>query len=234
TAMPGATFADCPPCASKPRNYTKWEKGLKRWIRQNETTSLYRSKKHKLTSAAGETEGEFRARLQQVASEKRDQAVAKLRKRYASKANTLENRLMRAEQAIERETQQSSQKKMDTAISFGTAILGALLGRKRFSSTTASKMGTAVRKAGSARKEASDVARAKQTAKKVRADLAALNKQLEGEIKALDTAYNAMNEELGEVAIRPKTTDIHVPVIGLAWMPYSKTKDGRLKSAWDS
>ena len=123
---------------------------------------------------------------------------------------------MRAEQAIEREQQQSSQKNMDTAISFGTAILGALLGRKRLSSATVGRVGTAVRKAGSARKEASDVARAKQTAKKVRADLAALNKQLEAEIKSMDTAYSAQDEELNEIVIRPKTTDIHIPLFGLA------------------
>jgi hypothetical protein len=226
-------FSECPACAAKVRNYATWEKDLKRWIRKNETTSLFRSKKHRLTSEASESEGEFRARLQQVASEKRDQAVAKLRKRYASKATTLENRLMRAEQAIEREQQQSSQKKMDTAISFGTAILSALLGRKKLSSATAGKVGTAVRKAGSARKEASDVARAKQTAKKVRTDLAALNKQLEAEIKTMDTAYSAQDEELKEIVIRPKTTDIHIPLIGLAWMPYRESGDGRLQSAWD-
>ena len=108
-----------------------------------------------------------------------------------------------------------------------------LLGRKRLSSTTASKVGTAVRKAGSARKEAADVARAKQTAKKVRADLAALNKRLEEEVEDLDTAYSAMEEELNEVVIRPKTTDIHVPLIGLAWMPYTETSDGRLQNAWE-
>ncbi|MDH3589860.1 MAG: ATP-binding protein, partial [Gammaproteobacteria bacterium] len=229
---PGASYSDCPACATKEKNYTTWEKGLKRWVRQNETVSLFRSKKHRLTSEPGESEGAFRARLQQAGSEKRDQAVAKLRKRYASKATTLENRLLRAEQSIEREQQQSSQKKMDTAISVGTAILGAVLGRKRLSTTTAGRVGTAMRKAGGARKEAADVARAKQTAKKVHAELEALNEALAAEVDALDTAYDAQTEELTEIPIRPKATDIHVPLIGLAWMPYRDHGDGRLKGAW--
>ncbi len=230
--VPDSGFSDCPDFALKPANYTKWEKALKRWIRQNESISLYRSSKYRLTSDPGETEAEFRVRLQQAASEKRDQAIAKLRKRYASKANTLENRLMRAEQAIQREQQQSTKKKMDTAISFGTAILGAVLGRKRLSSTTASKVGTAIRTAGGARKEAGDVARAKQTAEKVRTDLAALNKQLEAEVKALDTAYDAQSEELAETPIRPKSTDIHVSLIGLGWFPYRDKGKGRLEADW--
>ena len=195
---------------------------------------LYRSKKQRLTSTPGESEGDFRARLQQVASEKRDQAIAKLRKRFASKATTLENRLMRAEQAIQREQQQSSQKKFDTAISVGTAILGAVLGRKRLSVTSAGRVGTAMRKAGSARKEAGDVVRAEQTAKKVRADLEALNDALAAEIESLDTAYDAQTEELTAIPIRPKSTDIHVSLIGLGWVPYRDRGDGRLTSAWES
>jgi len=228
-----ALFAECPAPAGSARNYAGWEKELKRWLRQNETLSLFRSPTQGLTSEPGESEGEFRARLQQVASEKRDQEVAKLRKRYAGKATTLENRLLRAEQAIAREQQQSSKKKMDAAISFGTAILGAVLGRKRISATTASKMGTAIRSAGGVSKEAGDVARAKEVADKVRTDLAALNESLEADIAVLDTAYDAQAEELKEIPIRPKATDIHVPVIGLLWMPYRDSGDGRLKSAWD-
>ena len=183
-------------------------------------------------SEPGESEGEFRSRLQHVVSEKRDAAVEKLRKRYATKVTTLQNRLLRAEQAIEREKQQSTSQNMNTAISFGTAILGALLGRKRISSTTAGKMGTAMRKAGNAKKQAGDVARARQTADKVRADMAALNEQLSTEVTALAAGFSAQDEPLTEIPVRPKSVDIHVPVIGLTWMPYRKDADGKLVAAW--
>ncbi len=228
----GATFADCPAAADNTKAYTGWGRDYKRWLRQNETVTLYRSKRFKLTSAPAETEGDFRARLQDAASEKRDVAIAKIRKRYATKVTTLENRLMRAEQAIAVQKEQSSKKKLDTAISFGTAILGAVLGRKKLSSSTASKMGTAIKTAGSARKEAQDVERAKQTAEKVRADIAALNKQLEEEVADLDTSFDAQAEELDEIVVRAKSTDIHVAVTGLAWLPYTADEKGRLRPAW--
>lgn len=231
---PAARYADCPPCAMQDKNYDEWEKELKRWVRQNEALTLYKSGKHRLTSEPGETEGEFRVRLQQAASEKRDQAIARLRKRYASKATTLENRLLRAEQAIEREQQQSTRKTIDTAVSIGTAILGAVLGRKRISATTAGRMGTAIRSASGASKEAGDVARARQTAAKVRADLEALNDALEAEVDALDTAYDSQTEELTKLHIRPKTSDIQVPVFGLVWLPYYDGTDGRLRGAWEN
>jgi hypothetical protein len=229
----GASYADCPAAASIAKSYTRWGKDYKRWLRQNENITIYKSKRFKLTSAAGETEGDFRARLQDAASEIRDKSIAKIRKRYASKVNTLENRLMRAEQAISREKQQSTKKKLDTAISFGTAILGAVLGRKKLSSSTATKIGSAIKTAGGASKEAADVDRAEQTAAKVKQEIADMNTNLEKEIADLDTSFDAQTEELDEVVVRAKSTDIHVALAGLVWLPYTADDKGRLRPLWN-
>lgn len=231
-AIADASYAECPACLADKRQYVRWEREFKKWLRQNSSIILLRSTKYKLTSEPAETEGEFRVRLQQLASEKRDQAVARIRKRFAGKATTLENRLMRARQAIEREEQQSSKKKLDTMVSVGTAILGAVLGRKKISSSTAGRFGTAIRSASGARKEAGDVDRARQTAKKVSADIEALNIDLTGELDKLEAAFDAQAEELKEIPVRPKATDIHIPLIALLWLPYRKDENGRLQRSW--
>jgi hypothetical protein len=227
-----ASFANCPSSANNPKAYARWAKDYSRWLRQNESITLYKSKRFRLTSMSNETEGDFRARLQDAASEKRDQAIAKIRKRCASKVTTLENRLLRAQQSIAREKQQSTKKKLDTAISFGTAILGAVLGRKKLSSATATKIGSAIKTAGGASKEAADVGRAMQTAEKVRQEMAALNAALEKEVADLDTSFDAQSEELDEVVVRAKSTDIHVALTGLVWLPYTADEKGRLRPAW--
>jgi len=227
-----AGYAGCPAAAADERNYGKWSKALARLLKQNESVKLFSSKRFHLTSDPGESEGAFRARLQQTANEQRDRAVAAIRKRYASKATTLENRLLRAEQAIARETEQASKSNIDTVVSFGTAVLGAVLGRKRLSTTTATRVGSAIRRAGSARKQAADVSRARETAAKVRADIEQLDAELAAEVEALDVRYDAQQETLEEILVRPKTTDVHVSRIGLLWMPWRDRGDGRLEPAW--
>ncbi len=217
---PDALFTECPASALQVKNYALWQKQLRDWLRNNESVTLYQHQQLRANSEPGETEGQFRTRLQILANERRDAAVAKIRQRYASKAATLENRLLRAEQSIEREQQQASAQNVSTAISFGTAILGAVLGRKRLSATTASKLGTAMNRAGGARKQAGDVARARETADKVRADLVELNSALELEVAGLGQAFSAQDEKLVEIPIRPKATDIHIPLIALVWLPY--------------
>lgn len=233
-AEDGARFTECPASLLSAKAYGTWPKAVKRWFRQAETITIYRSRKYRLNSEPGESEGDFRARLQQAMNEKRDQSIAKLRKRYASKATTLENRVLRAQQRVDVEKEQSTQKKLDTALSFGTAILGAVLGRKRLSSSTATKVGSAIRRAGSARKQSADVDRARETLARAQEELEALNAELEREVDALEGSYDAHAEELSETVIRAKTTDIHVSLVALAWMPYLDTGDGRVKAAWKS
>lgn len=227
-----ASYTDVPTVLTRTGSYSDWEKNFKRWLRKDQVITLYRSDVMKETSTAGESEGEFRARLQTLGSEKRDLAVAKLRKRYSSKMNTLEARLLRAQQAIEREAEQSQKKKLDTAISFGTAILGAILGRKRVSSTSARSIGSAVKTMGGMSKEAGDVERARETAERVKLDLAELQQQFEAEVATLEDAYDAQLDELREIPIKPRSTDVQVHFVGLLWLPYARDDRGRLSAAW--
>lgn len=223
----GGRYAECPPAAADADQYPRWEKQFRTWLRRNETIRLLKSARFRMTSEPGESEGEFRARLQQQASEERDDAITKVRKRYATRATTLENRLLRAEQAVARESEQARGRGLDTVVSFGTAILGAVLGRKRLSASNASRIGTAIRRAGSTRKQAMDVARARETAEKVRADIEALSAALQAEIDALDTAYDAQSDELTEVLVKAKVADVQVPLFGLLWIPRGEGGEGR-------
>lgn len=215
----GAVCAACPAAAADEGAWPAWQKQLAQSLRRNEDVRLFRSKRFRLTSRPGESEGEFRVRLRQKASEERDAAIEKVRKRYASKVTTLENRLLRAEQAIARERDQASSRTLSTAVSFGTAILGAVLGRKRVSASTVGRIGTAIRRAGGSRQQAADVARAEEQAARVRAELEALNGELQAEVDALDTARAAESEPVDEIRVRAKAADVQMPLFGLLWDP---------------
>jgi len=227
-----AAFGECPGVALKSKNFSKWESAFKRWLRSAEPLVLFRSPGFKLVSLPSETEGDFRVRLQNAAKERRDIAVEKLRKKYAAKTTTLEERLRRAHQIIEKEAEQSRKKKMDTVISLGTAILGAVLGRKRLSSTSASRVGTAMKNIGGMQKEAGDVKRAEETAKAVRAKLEELELQMEQDLQTLEP-FDAQAEDLEEISVKAKSTDIHIHFVALGWLPYGRTGEGRLSPAYE-
>lgn len=113
-----------------------------------------------MLSEPGESEGEFRGRIRHLAHEKCDLKVAKLKKRYTKKLETLRDRIRRAEDRIEREKAQYSQQKIGTVISIGSTILGALLGRKLTSASSVGRATTAARGASRAGRERGDIQRA--------------------------------------------------------------------------
>ncbi len=231
-AREGGGFEELPTSLHKKGSYSEASRVFKRWLKEEQALVLLRSPTFKLYSTPGETERDFRIRLQTVASERRDAAAAALRKRYSAKLTTLRNRLLRAEQSVQRESEQARQSKLDSALSIGTALLGAFLGRKTVSTSSAGRIGTAVRKAGRVGKESSDVARARQTAGTVREQIAAMEQELAAEIAKLDVEFDAQTEELDEIRVRPKSTDTHIHFVALCWAPYLRKQSGERVRAW--
>jgi hypothetical protein len=215
-----AAFESLPPDATKPANYTKWKKSVERTIRQQHPLTIYQHKATKLSSTPSESEPEFRSRVAQKMRELRDLETAKLRTKYEARFRSLESRLQRADQAVERQKAQAKHKKLDTAVSFGTAILGAVLGRKQVSVTNASRVGTAVRKAGGIGKQARDVEHAQERRETVQSELRKLQDDLENEVAALEGALDPAMVELEETSIRATSTNIDVQLLGLLWLPY--------------
>jgi hypothetical protein len=65
-------FSQLPNAASLPSSYKSWKASLGRYLYQNRMMKLWKAVDLKETSLPGESEGDFRARLQHLAREKRD------------------------------------------------------------------------------------------------------------------------------------------------------------------
>ena len=97
--------------------------------------------------------------------------------------------------------------------------------------TSANRVGTAVRKAGRIGKESGDVKRAQETVESVREEIAALEQRLQTDIDALNEVYDAQIDELETVSVKPKSTGIHIDLIGVGWVPYRRDDKGRMRRA---
>ena len=220
----GAQFAEVPAAATKAKSYASWRKDLASWIYRNQRLELLESPALEIVSNPGESERDFRVRLQQLAREQRDDAVEKLRKKYAPKFDVLEDRKRRAEQAVARETEQASGQKMQTAISFGATLLSSFLGRKRTSMSTLGRATTAARGVSRSMKEAQDVDRAQDNVEAITQDIANLQADFEADTKALEQSFDPQTEQLETVSLKPTKANIAVKVLTLAWAPYWNDK----------
>jgi len=212
------SFAPVPSAALKEKSYAAWTKSYTQWLKANEVITLYRSAALKLTSEAGESEKDFRIRLQNNSREQRDARVEAIRQKFAARRAALTDRLQRAEQRVQKEQSERGAQVIGTIASIGTAALGAFFGKKTFSAASASRMGTAVRGVGRMQKESGDVARANESVETVRQALAELDQEIETQAGALQGGFDAQAEVLETITIKPKASDVQVHEVGLVWM----------------
>jgi hypothetical protein len=224
----GARFRALPPAAAKAKSYAGWQKDFVTWIYGHRQLNVYRSEVLKTCSQPNESEGDFRIRLQQATREERDNAIEKLRMKYRSRIVTVQDRLRRSQQAVERERQQSQSQTLDTFVSVGAGVFGALFGRKKLATAATS----AVRSAGRIRKESGDVSRAEETVEAVSQQLADLEAQLEAEVQTVQMQFDTSVVSLEAISIKPKKANINVRLFTLAWAPYI-SEGGTMKPAWE-
>ena len=227
-----ADYGEVPPTATKQKAYAAWSKDFATWIYRNHRLELFESPNLEIASNPGETERDFRVRLQQIARERRDDAVEKLRRKYAPKLDQLEERKRRAEQTVQRQAEEAQGQKYQTAISFGATLLGSLLGRKKTSLGTLGRATTAARGVSRSMKEAEDVDRAQDNVAAIAQKLTDLEEEFKAEAADIERTLDPQTEELGKVSLQPKKVNIDVKLVALAWAPYRHDAQGAMKPAW--
>jgi hypothetical protein len=230
-AVEEAAFGALAAEAVRGKVHEEWKKGLAEHLYRTAKVEILRSPTFGRSSMPGESERDYRVRLQQDAREARDTAAEKLRAKYAPKLAALQERIRRAEAAVAVQQEQAKSSKMNAYISAGSTLLGAFLGRKVVSAGNIGKAASTARGVGRTMKESQDVARAQENVAAVREQLGELERAFEEEMAELATRFDAGAEALERVAMRPKKTDIQVRRVALAWMPYWRTGAGEVQ-AW--
>ena len=214
-------YKPLPNSAKDAKNFKAWQKFLKEYIINDYSLTVFHSEILKQTSKPNETARDFKIRLAQLSRENRDAAITKIKDKYARKTQTLENRIKRAQEKVEREKSQSSQQKIQSVISIGSTILGALFGRKALSSSTISKAGTAIRKVSRAAKESGDVSRAEEALNNYKIQLEELQDKFQDELDAFQDKFDLAIDQLATLKIRAKKTNISVKLFNFIWVPLS-------------
>lgn len=215
--LPAAGYLPPPGEALNAKNYAGWARDFERALSRTAPLQLMTAAALEISSVSGESERDFRLRVQQAARERRDDAVATLRAKYAPKLARVQERSRRAGAAVAREEQQASQQKLQTAVSIGATLLGALMGRRAVSATTLGRATTAVRGVSRSAKEADDIARASARRDEVAQEEKDLQAALEQEVDALSAEFDPASLVIEVAEITPKRGGVDVRLVTLAW-----------------
>lgn len=224
-----ATFDKVPAVAAQIKSYSSWKNDYKNYLESTFKITLYKSPRLNTLSLPGEEEGDFRIRLTQAAREQRDEWTEKLKAKYASHIAALQEKIRTAEERVAREKFQANQQKLNTAISIGTTLLGAFLGRKAISTSTVTRASSAVRTATRAGKESADVTRAQENLETLQSQLDELQQEFETELDSFGDKFNAQSEPLETIALRPSY--LAIQLVSFVWVPFFEKPDGTIEMA---
>jgi hypothetical protein len=212
-------FQPLPAAISGLKNLRTQEKGFADYLYHSMELPLKRVPELKLESRPNESDNHFQLRIADALRQKKEEEVRKLEEQYQAKQRTLENRLEKAYARIEVEKGDVKARGMDTALSFGVAVFGALFGRKAVSVTTASRSAQGVRSAGRMMKEKEDVRRAEEEVKRIESAIAELAEDLQAKIAETADRYSPDNCSVEPFAVKPRHNDIFDVKVYLQWEP---------------
>ena len=214
------------------KSYTSWTTALKNHLYRDRKLSVFTCEELKKTSQPGESESDFRIRLRMDAREERDRLIEKLRRKYASKFSTLDDKLRRAEQKVEKEKAQKSTKTLSTAVNFGASVLGALFGRKLGSVSNVTRAGSVIRSANAAASEAGDIRMAEEQYAALLQEREELNTTVEAEVQQIADQLDTDLMKFDNMEISPRKTDTAVDRVALLWLPYADEGAGNIERAF--
>lgn len=208
-------YLDVPTSLAKAAGFKTYAKDFANWIYTNGKYEILQCTASGEKALPGESERDFRIRLSQSSSEKRDQEVARMRAKYATRMQSLEDRIRIAEAKLESERNDAHQKDLESAISIGATVLGAFMGRK-MGSGTLGRATSAARGVNRAAKQRQDVDLAEDNLGALNEKLAALTSEFEEEARKVQAKFGG--DCITSVSISPKKSNISMQAVGLAWV----------------
>lgn len=226
TPAAAAHFAALPSDLAKPKKFAALTTALKDHLYRVHRLTCWKCKSPKEVSRPGESESDFRTRLGQSLREQRDREVEKLRQKFAPKVAGLQEQLRKAEQRKAKEEDQATSQIWGTAISIGTTLLGAFMGKRTITTTNIGRAASSVRSASKLAKERSDVGYAEDNVEAVQQRLVDLDAEFKTESEKIQSVLDAEALSLEEITLQPKKSDITINQVALVWTPWSVSPDG--------
>ena len=209
------------------KNYTQWKKSLVDFLYQKHELKLWKCEELKQYSNAEETLGEFKVRIEQMASEHRDGEVDKLRQKHEKRFATLEGKIKRAEEKVEIQTEQYEQSRTSLMTTLGTTLVGVLMGRRSTRNASSS-----VRSYSRSSKEKSDIRRAEDKLKELESEIKTLNQEFEEDVNRLSSKLAIENLEYTEHQLPPRKSDISIVNYAIHWLPFRVNPQGELEQLY--
>ncbi|MFW0701474.1 ATP-binding protein [Aliarcobacter butzleri] len=214
---PNSFYYELPSFVQKEKDLKIIEKDFMDYIYRNSKLTLYKNEFLKITSKQTESLNDFKIRLQDRLNEKIDLEVEKLKIKFVKENDSIETKLSKLYEKLQKEEIQATSTTTDTIISIGTSLLGAFFGNSVINKTNIGKVATSAKGASKILKERNDVKQVENEILELQQQKEALKTLLENEIEKINLANQSSNFPIEKIFIKPKRSDIYNTKLALLW-----------------
>jgi hypothetical protein len=193
---------------------TALQKDFTDWIFRNSEVTARANAALKIYGGPDVSQADFMRACSEAARDGRDAEISKKTSAIEKKIKSLEDKKAREERELQQDQAELQNRNIETGLSGAETVAGLLgFGRKKSLSTSVSKY----RMAQNAKE---DVRESEDTIAQYNRDLTALQRERDEVTAEINDRWGSVVNEISEVAIKPKKTDIYVNLFGVAWKPF--------------
>jgi hypothetical protein len=224
----GADFAELPTKFAREKSYQQFRRDLAEHLYRTFALELWQNEMLDLTSKVGESESEFRRRLEPAITARRATEAQQIERQFAAKLSRLEDRIRAAE------SKAATQKWQFWTRAGGflwVLVEGAMrikgLGRRGRPRSATSAMRTMATERG-------QQASAQANLEKLISEKQDLEQERDEQLLELDSSFDPQRLGLQRIEIKPRKSDIEVDSVALIWLPCSVDDQGRAKPLYEA
>ncbi len=200
---------------------TALQKDFTDWVYRTSAVKARANQTLKVFAGPDVSPAEFMKACADAAREARDAEIEKKTAQIDRQLKTLEDKLAREERELTKDEDELSNRKMEEAGTHIENITGLFGGRRK-----ASRLSSSLTKRRMTQQARADVEESKETIKDLNQQIEDAQKRREEVIAEINDRWGGVVNEITEVTITPKKTDILVNIFGVAWMPHYVVKSG--------
>lgn len=220
TPAAGARFDMVDPPLDDSKRMSAIQKDFADWLYRNMSVQARANKELKVFAGPDVSQADFMKACADAARDGRDAALEKATKALDRKIKSLQDKIAREDRELQQDQTELSQRKVEelgNLAELGASLVG--LTRKR-------SLSTQLTKRRMTQQAKADVDESVDAIAQYKKDLADLQAEREQTVKEISDHWGEVVNDITEVTVTPKKSDIYVGLFGVAWVPYYVVQSG--------
>jgi hypothetical protein len=215
-----ARFGSIASPLNEPKLMAALQKDFIDWILRNSAVTARANSALKVYGGPDVSQADFMKACADTARDAADAEKSKKTSVIAKKIKTLEDKLGREERELRQDQSDLQNRNLESGanmLELGASLFG--LGRKK-------SVATQITKHRLAQNARADVEESVETIEQYKKDLSALLRERDEVTAEINDRWGHVVNDISEVSIKPKKTDIYVNLFGVAWKPFYVVQAG--------